>query len=1088
MNGFFRFILSHPVAMSMFYIALIVLGVISYQNISVEGQPDTELPQLVVRTSWGSSSPEVVQVFLTSPIEEVAAQIEGLEEMESSSTSGISEVTLRFTRDTDMEFARLDLNERLSNLRAALPPGAQQPNITMIETDETNTDRFMRFDITGPFDMQELSDLYNDFIRDEISSVDGVAEVELRGEREKSLNIKLDRTAMDLYGLIPDTVANRVAELTQVYEAPRTTYNNTELTITIMNSILSTQDVENLAVAKYKDQLIRLKDIGTIELGHARVLSLSRLNGNPTLQVTIQKEVGASVIETARNVRAKIKAVLPSLPATFRLEFHDDQGEMMEEQLSSIYERSSWCIVLIIALLLIFLQSLSAAVVITLNILFSVLITINFMYYFKVTFNIITLSGLAIGFGMLVDNAIVVLENIFRFREMGYSRMDAAIEGVRDIVWAVLAATLTTVAAFLCMVFLEDRLAVTYWPLALSVTFSLSASMLVSFTFTPLLSLLIRGSNLEHKKTDKPSLVNRLVTQPLERATGLYGKAVLWTLHHKMLVFVVVGAFLFMFVKIFSTEIDTGDFNFRFSPDDKVMVYVRMPEGAELETADDVIRQFETPLLELEKKAYRDMSVTVYNTSAIMEITFAPEILASAYPLALKSKLISIAQRFAGVGIYVGGISSDDNFSSGSTGFESYNSSIRVLGYNYKRLMDYGENLLRLVERNRRVKATKLETSRRTFRQRDQTETVLIINREALRQYDISVAYLMGFLQVNLREETRRFTKYQGEEMMVEVKFEDNEEFDIKALENLIVITPSNQRIRLADLVTISERTVPGGIDRKDQQYMVNVKWDYKGSPKKARDYNDKIFDSLALPSGFKAEREEDNRLSDEETSNLHFVIYLALVLVFMIIAALYESFVDPLVIFATIPLSFVGVSWIYWKTGNSFDSTAYIGLIILAGIVVNNSILLVSHINHEIHNMDQSGLSFNEAIARAAQDRLRPIMLTAITTIVGLLPLLEEFVNWLFGNPIFAWVMTQLNISVAAGNAENYGLQDTLKMFGSLSRSTVGGMLTATLSTLLVIPMVYAVFFRAKQWLHWRITEVFSISGPEHPNRHVEL
>lgn len=1073
-----RFFLSRPVAMSMFYVALIILGAVSYKNISVEGQPDTELPMLVVRTMWGSTSPEVVQVFLTSPIEEVAAQIEGLEEMESSSTTGRSEVTLRFNRDTDMEFARLDLNERLSGLRADLPSGAMQPTITMTETNENSNERFMRFDITGPYDMQELSDLYNDYIRDEISSVDGVAEVTLTGERQRSLNIKLDREAMDLYGLIPEVVLARVREMTQIYEAPRTSYNNLEMTITILNSIPSTLEVEDLVVASYRDQKIRVRDVGIVELGHARVNSLSRLNGNPTLQVTIQKEVGASVIETAKEVRAKIASVMPSMPKGFRLDISDDEGEMMEEQLSSIYERGLWCVILIVILLLFFLQSASAAAVITLNIMFSVLITVNFMYYFDVTFNVVTLSGLAVGFGMLVDNAIVVLENIFRHRELGKSRAEAAIEGVREIVWAIFAATLTTVAAFLCMGLLEDRLAVTYKPLAVAVIFSLSASLLVSFTFTPMLSLLIRGSNL--KKEGKKSRIKRILTAPLEKMTAFYGHAVIWTLRHKMLVFVVVGAFLYMFTQIFQDDIDKGGFNFRFSPDDKVMVYLRMPEGAELETADAVMRQFETPLLEVE--GYKDMSVSVNPMGAIMEVSFEPDMLASAFPLALKGKLISIAQRFAGIGIYVSGISSDDNYSSGSTGYETYNSSIRVLGYNYKRLMDYAEKLQKTVERNRRVKATKLETSRRTFRQRDQTETALRVNRKALRQYDISVEYLMQFLQVNLREESRTTTKYQGEEMMMEVKFDDAEEFDIKALEGLIITTPGLQRIRLADLVEIIERKVPGGIDRKDQQYMVNVKWDYKGSPKKARRYTENVFSSLQLPSGFDAELEDDEVLTDEENENLKLVIYMALIIVFMIMAALYESFVDPLVIFCTIPLAFIGVSWIYWHTGNSFDSTAYIGLIILAGIVVNNSILLVTHINDEIRRMDQSGLNFYQAIAKASQDRLRPILLTAITTLVGLLPLLEEFVNWFFDNGVVIFAMNLIGLEGGGSNMENYGLQDTLKMFGSLSRSTVGGMLTATFSTLLVIPVVYCVFYRGKQWLHWRINEIFHLvqSGSE--------
>ena len=1089
------YFLKRPIAISMFYLSIVILGVISYKNLSVEGQPDTELPQIVVETSWPNTSPEVVQIFLTSPIEEAAAQIEGVEEMLSRSRRGRSQVTLKFNRETDMEFARLDLNERISKLRAELPPGSSQPILSMTEKDETANKNFMTFNISGPYSLERLSEVFDDYLRDEITAAEGVADVVIFGEREKSIKVRLDRAKMDLYKIVPAVVTSKIRQLTQTYETPRTTFKNQEYTITIANSIAELDEVGSMVVANDGESLIRLRDVGVVELGQAKVFSYSRLNGNPTLRVDIEREVGASVIQTAARVRQKVDSVLPSMPMGFRLDWNKDEGEMMQEQLSSIYERGLWCIAIIVILLLFFLQSFSAAMVITLNIMFSVLITINFMYYFGVTFNVVSLSGLAIGFGMLVDNAIVVLENIFRYRELGKSRMESAILGVKEIVWAIFAATLTTVSAFMCMLFLKDRLAVTYLPLALAVIFSLSASLLVSFTFTPLLSVLIRGSNLTKKarseskqpKSDNSGLGFILrpiraafaylaggLSNSLGKMTSFYGSVVMWTLRHKTLVVAITATIFFLFLQIFRTEIDSGGWSFWGNADDRVMVYVRMPEGAELETADEVIRQFEEPLLAVE--GYKDMSVRVYDTFAILDVSFESETLSSAYPLALKSKLIGIAQGFAGVGISVMGINSDDNYYSGSTGWESYNSSIRILGYNYKQLMDYGEKILQGVKRQRRVKTTKLDTGS-GWRSRDQTETTLEINREALRQYDIDVAYLMTFISTNLQVESQTVTKFQGEEMKLEVKFEDADDFDIKALENLVITTEELQRIRLADLVSIEERKVSGTIDRKDQQYAINVRWDYKGSPKRARKYNEAVFNSLALPAGYTAEMDYSRFTSEEENENLRFVIILAVLIVFMIIAALYESFIDPLVIFITIPLSFIGVSWIYWFTGNSFDSTATIGLIILAGIVVNNSILLVSHINHEVYGMTESGLTFQQAIAKACKDRFRPILLTAITTIVGLLPLLDEFVVFFLSNPVSGFFLGLLGFQLEGINLENIGLRQTMDMFSSLSRSTVGGMLSATFSTLFIIPVVYSIFFRLKQWIHFRISEISNLA-----------
>ncbi len=1076
-----RYLLRHPVAVSMFYLSISILGVISFLNLSVEGQPETELPQLVVGTSWFGTSPEVVQVFLTSPIEEAAAQLEGLREMESSSILGYSSVTLKFERDTDMEFARLDLNERISVLRSNLPPGTTQPQIQMRESRQRSRTTFMECSISGPYDNQRLTEIIKEQLMPEMSSVEGVADIEIFGDRERNIFISLNREQMKLYGLVPDGVAAKVNSMTIQYETARSYYHNNEYAITIQNSIQDVSELENLIVGVGKTgRTVRLADVARVTFGQAQAQNYSRLNGNTTLRLIVSKETNANVIETSSHLKETTERALAQLPAGVRIDWITDQGRMMKEQLESVYQRAMWCVVLIVLLLLLFLRSVSAAVVITLNILFSVLITINFMYYFQVSFNVVTLSGLAIGFGMLVDNAIVVLENIFRHRELGAEKVAAALEGVKEVGWALLAATLTTVAAFMCMLMLEDRLAATYLPLALAVIFSLSASLLVSFTFTPLLSLMIRGSNLKPGQERKPSLFERILIWPVEMLQRGYENAVRWSLHHKLLVLVVSASFLFMFDRIYETEIDRGGFSFGFFRDDEVRVYLRMPEGTELETADDVIRQFEKPLLEVE--GYKDVSVIVRREWSELAVSFTPEMLASPYPLALKSRLIGIAQGFSGLNVSVNGINSDDNFYSGSTGFESYNSSIRLLGYNYKKLMDYSEEILSKVKRNRRVRETNIQTSRIRWGSRDQTESTLIVDRQALKQYNISVTYLMAFIQRNLKLESTARTKFRGEDVRLELKFEDAEDFDIKDLESLVIYTQGGQRIRLVDLVRFEERKVPGGIDRKDQQFAITVQWDYKASYKKARKFNEKIYEELILPPGFKAELDFERVLSREETENLEMVIYFAVLVVFLIIAALYESFIDPLVIFATVPLAATGVWWIYWYTGNSFDSTSYIGLIILAGIVVNNSILLVSQLNLEVSRMDETGLSFSEAIVRGAGDRLRPILLTAITTIVGLLPLLDEFVTWFFDFPPVRGILTLFGrADLAAVNLENAGLQVTLDMFASLSRSTVGGLLSATLSTLLVIPVVYACCYRGKQWLNQRINEVFTVAeGPK--------
>jgi HAE1 family hydrophobic/amphiphilic exporter-1 len=1062
----------------MFYAALSLLGVFSYLSISVEGQPDVALPQLVVRTNWLGTSPEVIQVFLTSPIEEEAAQVKDLEELTSQSTRGRSQVVLKFDRETDMDYARMDLNERLSQLRRELPPGASQPSITLSVASTFGSQDFMSISVSGPYNINRLYEIVDDTIANDIRSVSGVAEVLMYGETEKEVRVELDRDAMDLYGLVPDQVMRKINQLDVNYESTRADFDNQEYSFVIQSGIWDLDEVREMVIQKKGDRLVRVRDLGKVFRAYSDPLNLSRISGNPTIRMDIEKEIGANLIETAKAVKATVSNAEASFPHGIRYNWVRDEGQLMSDQLTTVYYRSLWCLILIAILLLFFLRSFSAAVVITLNIAFSVLVTLNFMYYFDVTVNMVTLSGLAIGFGMLVDNAIVVLENIFRLRELGCDRFHSAWRGAREVSWPLLASTLTTVAAFLCMLFLEDRLAATFLPLAISVIFSLSASLMVSFTFTPLLSMFIKGSALHIPgKSAHENLIQVWLGKMLVAVSEGYRRLVLFSLTHKFLIISFTLLIFGMFAWIFHTEIDRGGFSFGRSRDDMVGVYIRLPQGAELETANDVIRQFEKPLLNVE--GYKDVTISVRSNFAHLQVSFDDEILASAFPTALKSKLVGIAQGFAGIGITVYGINSDDNYYSGFTGFESYNSTITLMGYNYKKLMDFSRDIVKQVRRNRRVKDTDIQTSQSGFRgARDETETVLLINREKLKNYPLSMQYLMGFIQRNLKLESMTRIKYKGEEVALEVKFNDSKEFDLKDLEALVIKIEGGQDVRLLDLMSLETRKVSGGIDRKDQQYAVRVRWDYKGSSKKARNFRQSVFSSLDLPPGFSAELDHTEDLSEEEDANLLYVIVLAILVVFMIIAALYESFVDPFVILLTIPLAFTGVSWIYWYTDHSFDSTAYIGLVILAGIVVNNSILIVSHFNDMISRMDETGLSVHETIAKAAQDRFRPVLLTAITTIVGLLPLLDDFVGWFLDIPGLSHLIQWIGLQGQNSDQINAGLETTLDMFSSLSRTTVGGMLSATLSTLIIIPVVYVIFFRFKQWSYKRVEELAALKS----------
>ncbi|MEJ2203754.1 MAG: efflux RND transporter permease subunit, partial [Gemmatimonadota bacterium] len=489
-----RMSIRRPVAVAMTYTAVGLLGVAAWRNIPIELLPDTELPRLTVRGTWRGASPETVEAFLTSPLESVIQQVQGVEKIvsESFETNGVgtAEIEVEFAREIDMDFARLELAERIATLEEDLPPDADRVVVEQYVPEEFQEQNqpFIRYTFTGPYTLEALRRHVDDIVAPEIAQVDGVGVVRVSGGRERRLEIHLDENQIAALGLDPWTVRQRIQELDLVREAGVIRQGSSERTITIVNRPGSAEDVRNAVLTSAGGTPVRVGDIASVHDTYEEARRYSRINGRPAVTFVVTKETGANTVRAADGVKTRIAALERLNPYGTQLILEDDESEDIREQLTDLRTRALFSALVIFLVLLAFLRSFRSAALIFATIAFSVLIALNLIYFGALTLNLLTLMGLAMGFGLIVDNAIVVLENVYRRWQRGERPEEAAERGAREVVLPILASTATTLIVFVPFVYLQGELRIYYVPLAIVVALTLVASLFVAFTFIPALA------------------------------------------------------------------------------------------------------------------------------------------------------------------------------------------------------------------------------------------------------------------------------------------------------------------------------------------------------------------------------------------------------------------------------------------------------------------------------------------------------------------------------------------------------------------------------------------------------------------------
>jgi HAE1 family hydrophobic/amphiphilic exporter-1 len=1046
------------VTIVMFMVAIVLFGLVSLSRLKVNLLPDISYPTITVRTELTGAAPVEVENLLTKPVEEAVGVIRNVRLVRSVSRTGQSDVTLEFSWGTDMDIAGVDVREKIDILD--LPIEAQRPLLLRFDP---SSEPIMRLgllrkvedgeDITSSdAGLKELRHLAEDQIKNELEAEEGTAAVKVSGGLEDEVQIQVDQQNISQLGISIQQIAQRIRAENVNLSGGRLEEGNQRFLVRTINEFQTVDEFATAIVANVAERPIYLGDVATVTRGHKEREAITRVNGTESVELAVYKEGDANTVQVANRVERRLVAIRELLPDNLELVKIYDQSKFIASAINNVTTAAIFGGILAIIVLYGFLRDSRATTIIAVAIPVSVIGTFLLMYTNGVSLNIMSLGGVALAVGMLVDNAIVVLENIFRKREKGEGTLEAARNGTSEVAGAVIAATLTTIAVFFPMVFIKGIAGQLFRDQALTVTFALLFSLVVALTLIPMLAAL--GSGYRYDDVGEDTAANRftrIVASIVRGLSWVFGKirwlfwlilwapgwilqrfykavaavypgTLAWSLEHRTVVVsgaaaVFIGTMLL--IPKLGTELipqlSQGEFN----------VDLRLSPGAPLTETDRAIQAAQRATRNIDNI---ELSYSVTGTgnrldanpvdagenAGTLSITMAPGAGRVQENRAMDS-MRSELSRLAGV-----------QYEFSRPALMSFASplQIEVSGYDLDALAAVNQAIVTALSSSDRF------TDIKTTVEQGNPEIQIIFDQERAAKLGLAVRDIADRVVANVRGEVATRYTWRDKKIDVLVRSVDTRQASVEELRKLIVNPTAERPVTLEAVADITIARGPSEVRRVDQARvaLVTANLSY-GDLGAAAGEARQIIDRTPMPDGVSAIVSGQNEEMHDSFRSMQFALALAVFLVYLVMASQFESLIHPFVILFTIPLALVGAVLALYLTGTTVNVVAFIGVIMLAGIVVNNAIVLVDLINQ----LRTGGTEKIEAIMEAGRARLRPILMTTLTTALGLLPMAIGFGEG-------AEVRTPMAITV------------------------IGGLLVSTLLTLIVIPVVYSLLDR-KKW-----------------------
>jgi len=1023
-----RFAIQRPIMMAMICSIVVLLGAISLTRLPVDLLPDIQQPTITVRMNYPGVGPLEMEELITRPLEQALSATAGLEQLNSNSSEGNSNLRLNFSWGTDLSEAMNDMRTRIDRVRGRLPEDADPPTIFKFDS---NSAPIMGLGVEGDYDRVTLREMAENILSPRLERVPGVASVTVNGGLRRQIHVELSKEKIQALDLSVDRVVNLLKKENQNIPLGEIYRGDMTYLVRSQGQFSDLDQIRDLVVLTKGAVPVYMKDIAEVKDATEDVRSVLRINGRSAVRMNVQKQSGTNTVQIAELVRKEVDRINREVQGV-KLTVIDDSARFIERSINAVKEHVMIGSVLVIFIIFLFLRNFRSTLIVATSIPISVIGTFALLYFSGLTLNTMTFGGLALGVGMVVDAAIVVLENSFRHMEHhGKDRLTASIDGSEEVWSAILSSILTHIAVFVPLLFLTGVSSIMFRQLSVVVVFSLLMSLFVAVTLVPVLcsKLLV----LPPPADQRSGLGGRLYTfseRALEKMDDGYRRLIHLALAHRPTVVAISVASVIAAMVILptiptelSTQADEGQVN----------VSVELAIGTRVERTDAVLQRLEQMLPTLVPEA-RDIIVNGGGGQGPgfgpgggsghrgnMQIMLTPKDERKRSSEQIASELRRQLSGLPGVIIRAnawGGNNQMARFlSGGQNGGGRLALEIRGEDLDDARRLAQGAKSL--------MDTTPGVADARVGRDEGRPELAVHVDRPKAALLGLTVTDIANTIRTNVAGTQAAMYREKGNEYPIVVRLREEERQQISDVHDVLVNTTMGQVMPAKNLVTVANETGPVQIERKNQQRIVTVSAEPETTLSEAVKAVEARLPELGVPQefnvGFGAEVEEQAKAFNQ----LRMVLILALVLVYAVMASQYESLRDPFIIMFSVPTAAIGVVLALKLTGTSFNMQAYIGIIMLAGIVVSNGILLVDYTN-VLRRRD--GLPLREAVELAGRTRLRPILMTSIATALGLVPM-------------------------------SLGIGEGSELQVPLARVVIGGLTTSLLITLVLVPTVYTIF-----------------------------
>jgi HAE1 family hydrophobic/amphiphilic exporter-1 len=1011
-----------PVTTILIFTALIVMGIYSLTQLPVDLYPEMELPFVGVVTTYSGASASDIETNITRPIESTLNSVSNLKEMTSRSSDGMSLIFMNFEYGTDLDEASNDIRSNLSFIENYLPEDAEKPTIMKFNSSMMP---IIFYTITANESYRGLEKILDEKIVNPLNRIEGVGAVYLAGVPGRKVYIDVDPRKMEAYNLTIEQIGNILRAENLNMPAGYIEMGQNDYPLRIQGEFPESDIMKNIVVSSYNGNNVYLKDVAEVRDTIRETKLDTRINGLPGMTLYVQKQSGGNTVKVTKEIEKTLKVLEKELPADVKIEKLFDSATFIKDSVSNLTETLLYAAIFVVLVVLFFLGRWRATLIIIVTIPISLVVAFIYLFVTGESINIISLTSLSIAIGMVVDDAIVVLENITKHVERGSRPREAAIYATNEVWLAVIVTTLTVVAVFFPLTFVKGLTGVLFRQLGMLVSITIVTSVFAAITLTPTMSaLLLKWYPI--RKNAPWYTYDGSIRKGLDRFDKFYEKTLRWSLHHKKVVIVVailIFAGSMSLLKVINTEFFPEADQSRITATIELQTGTRVDETIKTTDKIDKIIKEKYPEVQLvssstgvdEEAGFR----SIFGTSGTHIISYSIRLV----PIEKRTKdANTLAEEFREDLANMPEIVDFTVSTSESMGsFASNTVDVEVYGYNISETNIVAGELAAKIKNIQGAKDVTIS------RDKSKPELQIILDQNKMIANGLNTAMVSSAVKNRVAGLVATRLRQSGDEYDVVVRFKESERSSLTDIENIGITNPMGQIIRLGEIATIKEYWAPPTIERKRRERIVTVSFTpYKRSLTQLQRDVQKAIDETEVPSDVMVQISGAIQDQMESFMDIAFLMVVSLILVYLVMASQFESLKMPLIIMFSIPFAFSGVAIALFVTHTTLSVISGIGAVMLIGIVVKNAVVLVDFINL----MRERGNELYEAISISGRSRLRPVIMTSATTILGMLP---------------------LAISTGSGS----------ELWSPMGVAVIGGLIFSTMVTLVLVPIVYALFAR---------------------------